>query len=128
MKASAYHLQLNTSDLKFYRKLCKFLQFKTIDSGRTWFGVNAGTIDLWIFQIDKKFRGQRYRRRGKGLHHLALRVSSAKQVDAFLQKFVLKHKLSYLYGGPKRFPQYSKNYYALYFEDPDKIVVEIVYR
>jgi len=32
-----------------------------------------------------------------------------------------------LYGGPKEYPEYSEGYYALYFEDPDRIKLDAVH-
>jgi hypothetical protein len=32
-----------------------------------------------------------------------------------------------LYGGPKEYPEYRKGYYAVYFEDPDRIKLEFVH-
>jgi len=32
-----------------------------------------------------------------------------------------------LYGGPKEWQNYDPGYYAVYFEDPDRIKLELVY-
>jgi hypothetical protein len=38
---------------------------------------------------------------------------------------LLPNKLSTLYGGPNEY-EYRKGYYAVYFEDPDRLKLELV--
>ena len=41
--------------------------------------------------------------------------------------FLENKHIPILYGGPKEYPQYEKGYYAVYFEDPDRVKLEVVY-
>ena len=54
-------------------------------------------------------------------------VDSAKEVDQFVAEFLAPRKIPTLYGGAKTYPQYMEGYYAVYFEDSDRIKVEVVY-
>jgi hypothetical protein len=38
----------------------------------------------------------------------------------------LPNKIKVLYDGPKEYPDYSNGYYAVYFEDPDRIKLELL--
>lgn len=55
------------------------------------------------------------------------KVSSKRKVDQFTKEFLKKNKIKTLYKSPRAFPEYSKNYYAVYFEDPDRIKLEVEY-
>ncbi|MEO1253184.1 MAG: VOC family protein, partial [Pseudomonadota bacterium] len=69
--------------------------------------------------------GYRHRRYAPGLHHLAWRVSSRDDVDRFHD--LLKEKKITVLDPPAHYPEYSGDYYAVFFEDPDGIKLEVVY-
>jgi hypothetical protein len=48
-------------------------------------------------------------------------------VDDFYNQYLLPRKVPVLYGGPKEYPEYTKGYYSVYFEDPDRIKLELVH-
>jgi len=60
-----------------------------------------------------------------GLQHLAWRVESRAAVDA-LHDLLLAHNVPVL-DPPAHYPDYSGDYYALFFADPDGIKLEVVY-
>ena len=43
------------------------------------------------------------------------------------KEFLKKNKINTLYNTLKKFPEYKKDYYAVFFEDPDKIKLEVTY-
>src|ERR1017187_9640176 len=61
------------------------------------------------------------------LGHIAFQVDSADMVDSFVDSFLKPRQIEKLYGGAKAYPEYTPQYYAVYFEDPDRIKVEVVY-
>ena len=69
-----------------------------------------------------------FHRRRVGLNHLAFWAESNEDVDRFHRQFLLPRKIQVLYGGPKKYPDYSPSYYAVYFEDPDRIKLEYLHR
>ena len=71
------------------------------------------------------FKNDRINRRKPGsLHHLAFKADSRDEVDKAY--FELKKIGATIVSEPKIYPEYSKNYYALYFKDNENIKYEIV--
>jgi|SRR3989344_1728953 len=131
MKTSVYHIQINVSNAKvslpFYKKLFDYLGYKVIDESEEHIGVSNGSTDFWIIETEKKYLDKQYHRKATGLNHISFKVSSKKDVDNFTKGFLDKNKIKTLYNTPKLFPEYNKDYYAVFFEDPDKIKLEVTY-
>lgn len=68
-------------------------------------------------------------RRGKhdpyapGLHHLCLRVAGKAEVDEVARRL---RALRIQVEGPRLWPEYAPDYYALFFRDPDGIRFEVM--
>lgn len=88
--------------------------------------INGG-ISLWFEKAEEKYAELGYHRKRVGLNHIAFRVSSKEQVDKFYNEFLKANKIRVLYESPKKLPQYDEKYYAVYFEDPDRIKLEVAY-
>ena len=75
-------------------------------------------------QTEEKYLDIPYHRCGTGLNHLAFHAKSRDHVDEITNQ--LKEKgIPILY--PEKHPYAGgKDYYAVYFEDPDRIKVELV--
>lgn len=131
MKTSLYHLQLNVSDSKktlpFYKNLLSYFEYEVFDESGEHLGASNGTTDLWIIETEKEHKEKVFNRKNTGINHLAFRVNSREQVDEFSKEFLEKNNISRFYDSPKLFPEYTKDYYAVYFEDPDRIKLEVVF-
>lgn len=131
MKTSLYHLQLNVSDASisfpFYKKLFSYFEFRIIDESEKHLGVSNDDIDFWIMETEKGFGPNSFHRKNTGLNHLALRVEQKEDVDSFYKDFLQKENIITLYSTPKLFSEYTEGYYALFFEDPDRIKIEVAY-
>lgn len=131
MESSLYHIQINVSNaqisLPFYKDVFSYLNYKIIDESPEHIGVSNGTTDFWIIQTEKKQKDTRFHRKAPGLNHLAFKVSSKEEVDLFVKEFLQEKKVKILYNGPKLYPQYKEGYYAVFFEDPERIKIELVY-
>jgi catechol-2,3-dioxygenase len=131
MKASIQHIHLNVSDagrsIPFYEAFTKFLGYRMIDKGSDHIGFSNGTTDLWIVQAEEKDTDNSFHRKGAGLNHIAFRVSLRKDVVDFNRDFLRKRDIPTLYDSPKIFTEYHKGYFAVYFEDPDRVKLEVVY-
>ena len=131
MKASVYHLELNVSDPKisfpFYKDLFAYLGFRITYEDKIIFGASNGELSFWIKKTEDKYKKNIYHRKNPGLNHLAFKVESQEDVDKFYKEFLVPRKTPILYNSPKKFPEYSGDYYAVYFEDPDRIKLEVVY-
>lgn len=57
--------------------------------------------------------------------HVAFNVSSPEDVDEFVAGFLVARGIEPLYGGAEAYPDYTKDYYAAYLEDPDRIKIEV---
>lgn len=39
----------------------------------------------------------------------------------------MAHGISTLYGAPREYPEYRHGYYGVFFEDPDRLKLEVAY-
>lgn len=57
-----------------------------------------------------------------GLHHLCLRVEGRAEVEAVAESL---RALGIEVGAPRLYPDYAPDYYAVFFQDPDGIRLEV---
>lgn len=131
MKSFVYHLQLNVTQaersLPFYRELLGYLGYTSIDEGADYLGMSNGTADLWLIESELEHRANGFHRKNPGINHLAFGVGSRGAVDQFASGFLAPRAIRPLYDSPREFPEYRPGYYAVFFEDPDRVKLEIVY-
>lgn len=58
-----------------------------------------------------------------GLHHLCFQIETMTDVDLCFEKL---RSVGIKVSQPKRYPEYHLEYYAIFFDDPDGIRLEIV--
>jgi catechol 2,3-dioxygenase-like lactoylglutathione lyase family enzyme len=126
-----HHFEYNVGNLKksriFYDTFLKRLGWKRFMTHKDVIGYTDGSLKLFLVQAEKRFISKRFHRKQIGLNHIAFRVNAKKKVDGFYE-FLKKKKITVLYGGPKDYSaEYSKGYYAVFFEDPDRIKLEVVF-
>lgn len=80
----------------------------------------------WLRPVAKTRVKNRYSRVNPGPNHIAFRASSREEVDKLYKECLRPNKFRVLYGGPGEQP-YAKGYYAVYFEDPDAIKLEVMW-
>jgi len=124
------HLVLSVGDLArsrdFYDKVLGFLGFRRKYDMSDFVGWSNGKTLFWIAQADAPGRKRKHRKGDIGFHHYAFEVRSRADVDA-LGAFLDKHKMNVVdppgeYNG-------DKNYYAVFFTDPDGMKLEaMVYK
>ena len=105
-----------------------YLEYKIIDESPKHIGVSNGTTDFWIIETEAQHKEVPFHRKNTGINHLAFNVGSKENVDKFYGEFLKKNAISALYESPKIFPEYGPNYYAVFFEDPDRIKLEVMYK
>ena len=129
MTISVYHVQLNVSrpSIAFYKELLRHLGYTLMAEQDDMFGATNGTTDLWIMQTDARYAVRGFHRKAVGVNHIAFRVESRAAVDRFVREFLDARALSALYGGPREYPEYRPGYYAVFFEDPDRLKLELAY-
>jgi catechol 2,3-dioxygenase-like lactoylglutathione lyase family enzyme len=118
------HLVLSVGDFdrskEFYKKLLKFLGFKLKYDYADMAGWSNGKTLFWIAAADEKGKRRKYRKGDIGFHHYAFELSSRKDVDA-LGAFLEENKMTVI-DPPGEY--YDRNYYAVYFTDPDGMKLE----
>jgi catechol 2,3-dioxygenase-like lactoylglutathione lyase family enzyme len=118
------HIEIYVSSLRksvrFWNWLLKKLGYKVHQEwkgGKSW---KYGDTYIVFVQVEKKHALTRYHRKSVGLNHLAFSVESFKELNRF--KNLLKRKKIPLMYDDKTLD----NKRAIYFEDPDRIKVELV--
>jgi catechol 2,3-dioxygenase-like lactoylglutathione lyase family enzyme len=118
------HLVLSVGDFarskEFYGKLLKFLRFKLKHEYGDMAGWSNGKTLFWIAAADAKGRKHKYRKGDIGFHHYAFELASRKAVDD-LGVFLEKNGMNVV-DPPGEY--YGRNYYAVYFTDPDGMKLE----
>ena len=129
MNASLYHIQLNVSGdaIPFYKAILVYLGYNLMAEAPDMFGATNDTTDLWIMQTDAKHAARPFHRKATGINHIAFRVPSRTDVDRFVQEFLKPQRIPALYTGPREYPEYRPGYYAVFFEDPDRLKLEVAY-
>lgn len=83
-------------------------------------GWSNGKTLLWIAAADAQGRKRKYRKGDIGFHHYAFELASRKAVDE-LGAFLESNAMTVL-DPPGEY--YDRNYYAVYFADPDGMKLE----
>jgi len=124
------HLVLSVGDFErskdFYRKVLGFLGFKLKHDFDEAAGWSNGKTLFWIAEADAEGKQHKHRKGDIGFHHYAFELTSRKDVDD-LGAFLQKNDVTVVdppgeYNG-------DKNYYAVFFTDPDGMKPEgMVYK
>ena len=118
------HLVLSVGDFarskEFYGRLLGFLRFKLKHDYADMAGWSNGKTLLWIAAADAQGRKHKYRKGDIGFHHYAFELASRRDVDA-LGAFLQQNDMTVL-DPPGEY--YGRNYYAVYFADPDGMKLE----
>lgn len=123
-----HHLEIYVSDLiksiDFWGWLLEQLgysKYQEWESGQSW---KLGDTYIVFVQTEVRFLDVPYHRCRVGLNHLAFHAISREQVDSITSRLVEKG-IRILY--PEKHPfAGGDDHYAVYFEDPDRIKVELV--
>lgn len=130
MKATLGHFGINLSNeetsFPFWKDLLTHLGF-TLKLDGNHFDASDGHAFLCFSVTKAGHRQPAFHRKRTGLNHVAFSVASPKVVDDFVKEFLQPRNIPQLYGGAKAYPEYAPGYYAVYFEDPDRIKVEVAY-
>ena len=121
------HLDLNVSDLgasmAFYLAVLSPLGYQMADAGEGWQVLRGPEDYLCLVQTEAPYLEPDFHRKRTGVNHLAFRVADREAFEAYLAH--LEHlRVPLLYGGPLEKP----GQVACYFEDPDRMKLEVVCR
>lgn len=129
MKGIIHHIEIYVSDLKkstafwewFLTKKFAYTVYQKWDHG-----ISFKLNDTYIVfvQTEKKYLKNPYHRKNTGLNHLAFHCNSKDFIDN-LTKELKEKNISILYTDKHPYAG-GKDYYAVFFEDPDRVKVEVV--
>lgn len=127
-KGLIHHIELYVSNLKtstkfwgWYLEELGYRSFQKWESGQSW---KKGDTYIVFVQAEERCLDVTYHRCRVGLNHLAFYADSRQHVDDMTEK--LKNKgIAILYKKQHPFAG-GDDHYAVYFEDPDRIKVELV--
>jgi len=123
-----HHVEMNVSDLHkarvFYDFLLSKLGYKLYQEWEKGFSYLHGHTYLVFVQTEEKHTGTSFHRGRTGLNHLAFHGESREQIDS-LTKELEERGVPILYKDRHPYAG-GKDYYAVFFEDPDRIKLEIV--
>jgi catechol 2,3-dioxygenase-like lactoylglutathione lyase family enzyme len=123
-----HHVEIYVSNLsktiEFWEWLLADLgyeRYQKWDSGISW---KYQETYLVFVQTEERFMDIPYHRCRVGLNHLAFHARSREHVDEITSKLIVKG-INILYSDKHPFAG-GTDYYAVFFEDPDRIKVELV--
>ena len=122
------HIDLNVSDYKksvlFYDLILLSLGWEKLVSRTDHTTYSDGTLKIIISPVGERFLSAGFHRKRIGINHLAFYALTKEIVDQFHKEIMIPNGIKTLY---EEIPQGDKNYYSVYFEDPDRIKLEVVY-
>ena len=128
LKGVIHHIEIFVSDLKktiefwnWFLEELGYEVFQEWEGGVSW---KLGETYIVFVQTEGRFLDVPYHRSRVGLNHLAFHAASRRHVDDITQKLKamgvpILYTDRHPYAG-------GKDYYAVFFEDPDRIKVELV--
>jgi len=131
VRAQLYHVQINVRDaarsFPFYKAFLGYLEYRGVYESDAVAGFSGQGADVWVMATEAGHTGAGFHRKRPGLNHLAFRVERREEVDRFRDEFMRPRGLDSLYRTPREFPEYRPGYYAVFFEDPDRLKLEVVH-
>lgn len=121
-----HHIEIYVSDLQrsvefwgWFLEGLGYEPYQDWDTGKSW---KLGDTYIVFVQVEDRFGQIPYHRCGVGLNHLAFHAESRAHVDRLTRELRARN-VTILYED--RHP-HAGGTYAVYFEDPDRIKVELV--
>jgi catechol 2,3-dioxygenase-like lactoylglutathione lyase family enzyme len=123
-----HHIEIYVSNLKkstefwgWFLEDLGYSVYQKWDMGQSWI---LGESYIVFVQTEERFLDVPYHRCRVGLNHLAFHAKSKQHVDDVTAQ--LREKgVTILYNDKHPYAG-GENYYAVYFEDPDRMKVELV--
>ncbi len=108
----------------FWHDFLIMLDYRLFQEWESGFSMRLDESYLVFVECVVKYKAAGYHRCTPGLNHLAFWVNNHAEVDMFTD-YVKSKGLSVLYANKHPYAG-GKGYYALYFEDPMRMKVELV--
>lgn len=122
------HVEIYVSDyaktIRFYDKILKPLGWERLACQKSHTTFSDGAMKIVFCPTEEKYLEHGYHRKRIGLNHLAFYAATKESVDTIYETVLKAEGISCLYDER---PSGEDDYYAIFFEDPDRMKVEIVY-
>lgn len=122
------HIDLNVSDYKksvlFYDLILLTMGWEKLSSQKTHTAYSDGTLKIILSPVEEKYLQEGFHRKRVGLNHLAIYAQTKEVVDLFYKEVLVANGIPTLYEDK---PMGDKKYYSVFFEDPDRLKLEVVY-
>lgn len=122
------HIELNVSDyaksIRFYDHVLVPLGWRRLVCQKTHTVYSDGQMKIVLGPVEVKYQTPSYHRKRVGLNHLAFYAPSQSSVDDYVEKVLKPHQIPCLYETESKG---DETYYSVFFEDPDRIKIEVVY-
>ncbi|RXK17510.1 VOC family protein [Macrococcus sp. DPC7161] len=124
-----HHIEIYVKNLEvtraFYSKLLEVLNYELYQNWELGFSYKKNGFYIVFVQVRDKYIDNGYNRCNIGLNHLAFKCSSKRKIDE-IRDILMEENVNLLYD--EKYPYAGgESHYALYFEDPDRIKLEIVF-
>ena len=127
-KGLIHHIEIYVTDLErstdFWGWFLQELGYELYQEWKGGKSYRLGETYLVFVQTEEKYKDISYHRCGTGLNHLAFHAVSREEVDEMTEK-LHSRGVSILYEDRHPYAG-GRDYYAVFFEDPDRIKVEFV--
>jgi len=122
------HVEIYVSNyaksIRFYDTVLIPLGWKRLVCQKSHTTFTDGGTKIVLCPTEEKHLEHGYHRKRTGLNHLAFYAASKESVDQIYENVLKKNDIPCLYEGK---PSGEDDYYVIFFEDPDRIKLEIVY-
>ncbi|NKB69850.1 MAG: bleomycin resistance protein [Candidatus Latescibacteria bacterium] len=125
------HLMLYVKDIEasrpFYQAVLGYMGYGLAHGSENYamWVPQGGVFGLGIVSANADLASLRHQRGAPGFHHLAFNASSREEVDGLYE--ILQDLGATVLDPPGPCPEYSPTYYAIYFEDPDGMKLELAH-
>ncbi|MGP4062900.1 VOC family protein [Halobacillus sp. H74] len=123
-----HHVEIYVSDLEksesfwgWFLNELGYQSYQKWNKGQSW---KLGETYLVFVQTETEYLDVPYHRCRTGLNHLAFHASSRERVDE-MTRMLKERGMKILYENQHPYAG-GEDYYAVYFEDPDRVKVEFV--
>jgi len=126
-RGAIHHVDLTVSSFEasvpFYEALFEAMGFRLVNRREDAVDWISRYASIAIHPARPESRGRSHDRYAPGLHHLALNAESREEVDAIHAR--MKELGAEVLDPPGEY--YGKEYYAVFFADPDGLKVEVAH-
>jgi glyoxylase I family protein len=124
-----HHLAISASELdvstRFYDQILDpfgYTRTVTSDNVRGWTGPDP---EILLYRARREHPIERHILGLPGWHHAAFIAESRGLVDEVYR--ILVEEQATVLDAPAEYPRYGEGYYAVYFEDPDGLKLEVAF-